>query len=173
MNQATSLHGKSIPAPTISRGRHSRRINSQANAGLWRLATRPDYAAVRLLLVAVGGLGFSALTFGLVGMLPGPGILYAGALAAAASFIVLALAFEGRSAPAAAAHVSIAATAFALSLTASAGSITAALMLIGAWTLAFGIRQPDDADDHGLTPLMVASGTYLLATGTIGLVAVV
>jgi len=175
MNHATtSVDGKPIANPVAAdRDLRPAPGSGPLTAFLLGLATRPDFAALRLLFIAIGGLGFGALTFGLAGMLPGEGILYAGALAVTSSLAVMGLAFDARSAAVAVSHAAIAATVFALALVSSPGSITGALILTGAWTLAFGIRQPGEPADHGLTPLLVGSGAYLLTTGTIGLVAIV
>ncbi len=176
MNQATtSLRQKPVTRPASAADIYTKPAPGcgPVTAFLLRLSTRPHFASLRLLLVAIGGLGFSALAFGVVGMLPGAGILYAGALAATASLAASGFAFFSKTTAAAVAHLAIAATVFALAVTGTAGSITGALMLVGAWTLAFGIRQSDEPTDYGLAPLMVALGSFLLATGTIGLVAVV
>ncbi len=176
MNQATtSLRQKPATRPAAAADIHTKPSPGcgPVTALLLRLSTRLHFASLQRLLIAIGGLGFGALAFGLVGMLPGAGILYAGALAATASFAVSGFAFFSKTRAAALAHIAIAATVFALAVSGSAGSITGALILVGAWTLAFGIRQPDEPADYGLTPLMIALGSFLLATGTIGLVAVV
>ena len=176
MNQATtSLQGKSVTDTRTSTGRDFRVSpgGGPLTALVLGLLKKPDFAALRLVIVALGGLGFSALTFGLAGMLPGDGILYAGALATTASFGVLSLALDARSAAVAVAHLATGAAVFALALLASPGSITGALILTGAWTLAFGVRRHGQPGDYGLTPLLVGSGSYLLATGAIGLLAIV
>ncbi len=175
MNHATtSIDGKPA-ANTVAANRDARPApgGGPFTAFVLNVATRPDFAALRLLFVAIGGVGFGALAFGLAGMLPGEGILYAGALAVTSSVAVLGLAFDARSAAVSVSHAAIAATVFALAVFSSPGSITAALILAGGWTLAFAIRQRGEHADYGLTPLLVGSGACLLATGTIGLLAIV